>query len=71
MDGDGEEVTACLFGDGISAIDTGKIDEGRFDDTTFAVCSFQDAFGEAGVESAWWLMNSGIRMIPKASICHG
>ena len=47
LDGDGEVVTACFFGNGIASFNAGEIDEGRLDDAAFALGGFQQAFGES------------------------
>jgi hypothetical protein len=47
LDGDGEIVTACFFGNGIASFNAGEIDEGGLDDAAFALGGFQQAFGES------------------------
>lgn len=47
LDGDGEVIAACFFGNGITASNTRKIDKGRLDDTVFALCGFQQPFSKA------------------------
>jgi hypothetical protein len=58
LDGNGEVVTAGLFGDDIASFDTWEVDEGRLDDAAFALGGFQQAFGEPAI-SALGPMGSG------------
>jgi hypothetical protein len=47
LDGDGEELGASGLGDGITALNTGKVDEAGLDNTLLALGGLDDLLGEA------------------------
>lgn len=47
LNGDGEEVTASLLLDGVTAVDTGKVDECGLANGRFALNSLEHVLGEA------------------------
>lgn len=47
LDGDGEEVTASLLGDGLAARNTGQVDVAGLDEALLASGGLEDLLGEA------------------------
>ncbi len=69
MNGHGEEITASLFADGITTVDTWEIYEGWLDNAAFALCGLQQTFSEPGRLVS---LSNNIKgtVLPEACICH-